>query len=257
MTTVTVLLVPHVVDAHTDAGAVKKLNEDFVVVEPGFWAVGDIGSGGFLRDEEVRSIADLVARLARQRLLGQPAPGPAGRADTLREFVIEVHAELIGLIAATWRLKGAGVTLTALWWPDDDDVAHVAQVGDTQAYLVGADHCALLLPAHQLGRLWVRPAPGAPAPSTAAPTPRAVDTLGIANTAPQIDVLSLSPGDQAVVLISDGVHVDGTAAPISVDELAAIVRRDPKPARRLVETSTQRAARDNCTAVIVRRPPAR
>jgi len=236
--------------AATDAGSVRKANQDACLARPetGLWAVAD-GAGGH-QAGEIAS-ATVIAALA------QVAPGgdAAALAAEVHRRIDEAHTALRAeaarrgrdaLVASTVAaLVAAGGRYRCLW------------AGDSRIYLLRAGQLRQLTRDHSLVQDMIDA--GVLMPEQAERHPRAnviTRAIGIDGERVALDETEgeICPGDR-FLLCSDGLTKTLDAA-IIADLLAD--RGDPadgsgavSPVDRLIAAALERRASDNVTAVAV------
>jgi PPM family protein phosphatase len=236
----------------TSTGNRAGLNEDaFCAIESlGLLAVAD-GLGGRTAGEIASETAIAVLQTAlRRQVTGDGGTPAVPVQDILRGAVDEANRAIYGRAASSPSYQGMGSTLTACLVAGD--VAHVAHIGDSRAYLLRAGGCEQLTQDHTLAALrrqgttsTVRR--GDPARSTQDGR-QLLASLGTSPWA-SIDLFSqaLRNGDQLLLC------TDGVSTVVTEEELAAIGRGASSPASRceqILALVAQRGGNDNATAVI-------
>ena len=228
------------VGVQTDVGRVRKGNEDSYLLEAPIYAVAD-GMGGHIAGDVASATAvDVIAEGARA---AHPGDG-----DALAELVSRANDVIWEKARSDPSLRGMGTTCTLLMI--DGDVAHIAHVGDSRAYLMRGDGLTQLTEDHTLVERMVRE--GRLSAEEAANHPqRSVITraLGVDQRV-QVDVLreQLSKGDR-ILLASDGL-----TSMIEADEIAGVLSTEVDPqaaADKLVELANAAGGEDNVTVLVV------
>jgi serine/threonine protein phosphatase PrpC len=228
--------------ACTDVGAVRKINEDSMLVRPdrGLWAVAD-GMGG-------HSAGDKASQLVVERLdkvsLGDDL---AECINTIDDVLVESNTELrelakseskrtIGCTAAAIVARGNHV---ACLWAGDSRVYRV-RPGDGFSQLT-QDHAMVEALVTQ-GILSREEAENHPQANLITRAVGASDVLLV-----DVELFEVRPGD-VLMLCSDGLYKEVNNA-----EIAEIMadRSTEDRARALVELALSRRARDNTTVIVV------
>ncbi|MDQ3981874.1 MAG: Stp1/IreP family PP2C-type Ser/Thr phosphatase, partial [Actinomycetota bacterium] len=228
------------VGVQTDVGRVRKGNEDSYLLEAPIYAVAD-GMGGHIAGDVASATAVSVI------------------ADRIAEETPEDGSALAALVSrandAIWEkahsdpaLRGMGTTCTLLMV--DGDVARIAHVGDSRAYLLRDGSFRQLTEDHTLVERMVRE--GRLSAEEAANHPqRSVITraLGVDSNV-QVDVLEepLAEGDR--ILITS----DGLTSMVEPDAIARVLDAEPDPqaaADRLVAMANDAGGEDNVTVLVL------
>jgi protein phosphatase len=229
-----------VVGVQTDVGRVRKGNEDSYLLEAPIYAVAD-GMGGHIAGDVASATA--VSVIAEGIDQEQPQDGNA-----LADLVSRANDAIWEKARSDPSLRGMGTTCTLLMI--DGDVAHLAHVGDSRAYLLRDGSIRQLTEDHTLVERMVRE--GRLSAEEAATHPqRSVITraLGVdANV--QVDVLEerLAEGDQ-LLLTSDGL-----TSMVGADDIAGVLASEEDPqaaAERLVELANDAGGEDNVTVLVL------
>ncbi|MDQ4025532.1 MAG: Stp1/IreP family PP2C-type Ser/Thr phosphatase [Actinomycetota bacterium] len=229
-----------VVGAQTDVGRVRQGNEDSYLLEPPIYAVAD-GMGGHIAGDVASATAvEVIAASARE---SESLDGPA-----LADLVNRANEAIWEKARSDPSLRGMGTTCTLLMV--DGDVAHLAHVGDSRAYLLRDGALTQLTEDHTLVERMVRE--GRLSAEEAANHPqRSVITraLGVDQQV-QVDVRreQLRRGDR-ILLASDGL-----TSMVAAEEIADVLRseRDPQAAAdRLVEIANAAGGEDNVTVLVL------
>ncbi|HEX2059021.1 MAG TPA: Stp1/IreP family PP2C-type Ser/Thr phosphatase [Actinomycetota bacterium] len=228
------------VGVQTDVGRVRQGNEDSYLLEAPIYAVAD-GMGGHVAGDVASATA--VSAISDGIAARQPHDG-----TDLADLVTRANEAIWEKARTDPTLRGMGTTCTMVMV--DGDVAHIAHVGDSRAYLLRDGTFRQLTEDHTLVERMVRE--GRLSAEEAANHPqRNVITrvLGVdANV--QVDVLEehLTEGDR-ILITSDGLTsmVDGEAIAEVLDG-----EDDPQAAAdRLVEMANDAGGEDNVTVVVL------
>jgi protein phosphatase len=220
----------------SDIGRVREGNEDSYLLEPPLYAVAD-GMGGHRGGEVASQLAlETVEHMFHE-----------GR-GTLSEQVREANRAVFSRSAADRKVTGMGTTLTAAMI--QDDVAHLAHVGDSRAYLLRADGFRQLTEDHTLVGRMVKAGEITPAEADVHPH-RNVVTRAL-GTEPDLEVdeldLGLLEGDR-LLLCSDGL-----TNMVTEEQIQAILTSTPDPqeaADRLVRAANRAGGLDNITVLLL------
>ncbi|HYO60797.1 MAG TPA: Stp1/IreP family PP2C-type Ser/Thr phosphatase, partial [Actinomycetota bacterium] len=228
------------VGAQTDVGRVRKGNEDSYLLEAPIYAVAD-GMGGHIAGDVASATA--VSVIADGIDGGKPREGTA-----LADLVSRANDAIWDKARSDPSLRGMGTTCTLLMI--EGDVAHIAHVGDSRAYLLRDGMFRQLTEDHTLVERMVRE--GRLSAEEAANHPqRSIITraLGVdANV--QVDVLEeeLSEGDR-ILLTSDGL-----TSMVEPEEIGRVLEAEEDPqaaADRLVEMANDAGGEDNVTVLVL------
>ena len=229
-----------VVGVQTDVGRVRKGNEDSYLLQAPVYAVAD-GMGGHTAGDVASATAvDVIAD-------GLRAEAPAGGA-ALADLVTRANEAIFEKARSDPALRGMGTTCTLLMI--DGDVAHIAHVGDSRAYLLRDGSLRQLTEDHTLVERMVRE--GRLSAEEAVNHPqRSIITraLGV-DARVQVDVLEerLSVGDR-ILLTSDGL-----TSMVDPAEIETVLREGEDPqsaAERLVEMANAAGGEDNVTVLVL------
>src|SRR5919197_1424439 len=116
--------------AATDVGRMRSNNEDSYLSHAPVAAVAD-GMGGAAAGEVASSIA--IEELAALRGKG-PWPNETAATEDLKQAILRANRRIRETAAGDRDLDGMGTTLVALL--EDGDLIHLANVGDSRAYLL-------------------------------------------------------------------------------------------------------------------------
>jgi len=220
----------------TDIGQVREGNEDSYLVEPPLFAVAD-GMGGHRGGEVASQLAlETVETLFR-----------AGT-GTLVDQVRAANQAVFARSAADRKVSGMGTTLTAVQVLGD--VAHLAHVGDSRAYLLRAGSLRQLTDDHTLVQRMVQ---------------AGEITAEEADVHPHRNVLTRSLGtdpdvvvDEQDVGLLEGDRVllcsDGLTSMVTEGQMQAILEATPaaqEAADRLVRAANRAGGVDNITVVVL------
>jgi protein phosphatase len=242
------------VGARTDVGRVRELNEDayLLMTDQRLFLVCD-GMGGAPAGEVA---SDMAAQAIRDELADAPAPSQSAAADD-RGFQPQT-ARLAGAIRrANQRVydqgqqdpgrAGMGTTIVGAWV--NGQMASVAHVGDSRAYLWHAGHLEQLTRDHSLAE--AQRDAGGPV-SDAAPEGAQNILLRVLGRTPDVDVdlseVALQPADY-LLLCSDGL-----TRMVSDDFLNDTIGKLRDPQRicdYLVDAANVAGGHDNVTVVVV------
>lgn len=228
------------VGVQTDVGRVRKGNEDSYLLEAPIYAVAD-GMGGHIAGDVASATA--VSVISEGIDAQPPEDGSA-----LANLVSRANDAIWEKARSDPSLRGMGTTCTLLMI--DGDVAHIAHVGDSRAYLLRDGSFRQLTEDHTLVERMVRE--GRLSAEEAANHPqRSIITraLGVDSNV-QVDVLEepLAKGDR-ILLTSDGLT--GMVEP---DEIARVLdgEEDPQAAAdRLVAMANDAGGEDNVTVLVL------
>lgn len=228
------------VGVQTDVGRVRKGNEDSYLLEAPIYAVAD-GMGGHIAGDVASATA--VASISE----GIEARHPEDGGD-LAELVVRANDAIWDKARSDPALRGMGTTCTMMMV--DGDVAHIAHVGDSRAYLLRDGLFRQLTEDHTLVERMVRE--GRLSAEDAANHPqRNVITraLGVdANV--QVDVLEERLADGDRILITS----DGLTSMVEGEEIARVLDAEDDPqaaAERLVEMANDAGGEDNVTVLVL------
>ncbi len=243
------------VGAATDVGQVRKLNEDAYTVIPqqGLFVVCD-GMGGAAAGE----VASQLTIETVQKLLSSndnnalaAIPGPSGyllRTERLAEAAKESNRAIFELAQEDRKKAGMGTTFVGVWV--EDNIASVAHVGDSRAYLWHSDQIEALTEDHSLVEAQVKA--GVIRRDQVEESKIRSVLLRALGQEPKVQVdvseVPLQPGDY-LLLCSDGltrvVPDSGLARAI------AALREPQRICDYLIQTANSRGGPDNITVVVV------
>ncbi len=228
------------VGVQTDVGRVRQGNEDSYLLEAPIYAVAD-GMGGHVAGDVASATA--VSVISDGIAAQPPQDGPA-----LADLVSRANEAIWDKARSDPSLRGMGTTCTMLMV--DGDVAHIAHVGDSRAYLLRDGTLRQLTQDHTLVERMVRE--GRLSAEEAANHPQRniiTRVLGVdANV--QVDVLEerIAEGDR-ILLTSDGL-----TSMVEPQEIARVLEAEDDPqtaADRLVEMANDAGGEDNVTVLVL------
>jgi serine/threonine protein phosphatase PrpC len=229
--------------AATDIGRVRPINEDsFYAPKPGqrFCAVAD-GMGGHNAGEVASAIA---IRAIEEDLSDSALPAE----EALRRAVERANAEIYRASREKEGLSGMGTTITALFL--DGKTAHIAQVGDSRAYLIRNRAILQITTDHTLVEEMVLS--GLITPTEARNHPKRnyiTRALGTSESV-EVDLLRLDTRPEDVFLLCS----DGLSNFLSEREMLDILLTGMRPEdklKTLIERALHRGGHDNITALLV------
>ena len=233
----------------SDQGRVRASNEDaFVVDGPNHLFLVADGMGGHAAGEVASRIA---ATVVHDVIVAAGAAGAAGDAgETLGSAVRQANARVYETQRAHAEYRGMGTTLTALFF--DGPRYHVAQVGDSRAYLLRGEVLEQLTRDHSL--VWPLYENGILSKDEIVRHPQKHLVTRSIGTHPEVEVDLCSDhcreGD-LYLLCSDGltdVLGDGEIGRI----LSRPAASPEDSCRQLVRSANEAGGPDNITAVVVR-----
>jgi len=243
------------VGAATDVGQVRKLNEDAYTVIPrqGVFVVCD-GMGGAAAGEVASQMTiETIQKVltSNDNNIPAAAANPSGylaRTERLAEAVRESNRAIYELAQEDRKKAGMGTTFVGVWV--EDNIASVAHVGDSRAYLWHSDLIEPLTEDHSLVEAQVK-AGVIRRDQVEESRVRSV-LLRALGQEPQVQVdvseVPLRAGDY-VLLCSDGltrvVPDSGLARAI------AVLREPQRICTYLIDTANSRGGPDNITVVVV------
>lgn len=226
----------------TDAGRVRRRNEDAFVCAPPLFAVAD-GMGG-------AQAGEIASRLAASALRDELAREPQGDLPPearLRSVIQEANRRIYARAASDPRASGMGTTVTAALLVDDR--VSIGHVGDSRAYRLRAGVLEQLTDDHSLVADLVRSGRLSPEEAELHPQ-RSVITRALGtDAAVTVDSLTVDaqPGD-VFLLCSDGLTtmVDEESLTRTILEAETL----EAAARSLVEAANRGGGEDNVTVVL-------
>jgi len=242
------------VGAATDVGQVRKLNEDAYTVIPrqGVFVVCD-GMGGAAAGEVASqmTIETIQKHLTSNDRAPAPVANPSGylaRTERLAEAVRESNRAIYELAQEDRKKAGMGTTFVGVWV--EDNIASVAHVGDSRAYLWHSDQIEPITEDHSLVEAQVKA--GVIRRDQVEESKVRSVLLRALGQEPEVQVdvseVPLQPGDY-LLLCSDGltrvVPDSGLARAI------AALREPQRICDYLIHTANSRGGPDNITVVVV------
>jgi serine/threonine protein phosphatase PrpC len=245
--------------ASTDAGPVRRTNEDKFLIAPELclFAVAD-GMGGYHAGEVASKLAlESLAGFIRRSLDDADCSWPYGIEPNLSMAGNRLHTAISLANRRVFReaeshddYTGMGSTVAALLCVGT--VAVIGHVGDSRAYLFrGAELTQLTQDDTWAVAMLAENPDGAAGVATHPFKHVLTNVLGSKErTSVHIAEHPLSPGDR-LVLCSDGLH--GVLANTELQTLMASLRSKPseEAATMLVREALARGTRDNVTAIVV------
>ena len=230
--------------AATDVGRMRSNNEDSYLSHAPVAAVAD-GMGGAAAGEVASSIA--IEELAALRDRG-PWPNETAATEDLKQAILRANRRIREMAASNREMDGMGTTLVALI--EDGDVIHLANVGDSRAYLLRQGELSQVTVDHSLVQELVDEGRLRPEDAERHPQ-RSIITraLGI-NPEVEFDLFTykLRAGDR-LLLCSDGLS--DVVEPAEIRNVLLRVRDGQKAAERLVEVANEHGGPDNITVIVV------
>jgi PPM family protein phosphatase len=226
-----------VVGAATDVGRARERNEDSYLAMPPIYIVAD-GMGGHRGGNVASSLAmQVMANLAR-----------GGDWQQLVEQVRQANHAILERSKGDRSLQGMGTTITATYL--DGDEVHVAQVGDSRAYLLRGGKLSQITTDHTLVHEMVKSHQITEEEAEHHPQ-RSILTraLGV-DEGVEVDqfTVKVQAGDR-MLLCSDGLH-----SMVDDDVIEQVLAQEPDPQRvadRLVELANEAGGLDNITVVVM------
>jgi PPM family protein phosphatase len=230
--------------AMTDMGRMRKNNEDRYLVAGRLAAVAD-GMGGHRAGEVASAIA--MEELAALEHAG-PWPSPAEAGEALRAVFLAANRRIRETAAKDSEFEGMGTTLVALL--EDGDSVHLANVGDSRAYLLRNGELSQVTVDHTLVQELIDE--GRLRPDEAERHPqRSIITraLGVESDV-EVDLFTykLLSGDR-LLLCSDGL-----SGVVDEQRIRNVLLRVPEPqeaAEKLVAMANEGGGPDNITVVVL------
>src|SRR6266542_4136538 len=230
--------------AMTDMGRMRKNNEDRYLIAGRLAAVAD-GMGGHRAGEVASAIA--MEELATLEHAG-PWPTPAEAGEALRAVFLAANRRIRETAAKDAEFEGMGTTLVALL--EDGDSVHLANVGDSRAYLLRNGELSQVTVDHTLVQELIDE--GRLRPDEAERHPqRSIITraLGVESDV-EVDLFTykLLSGDR-LLLCSDGL-----SGVVDEHRIRNVLLRVPEPQRaaeKLVAMANEGGGPDNITVVVL------
>jgi PPM family protein phosphatase len=228
------------VGASTDVGRARERNEDSYLAQPPLYAVAD-GMGGHRAGNVASSLAvQVMSRIA------------SGGWQMLAEQVRQANHAILERARGDRSLQGMGTTMTATYL--DGNEVHLAQVGDSRAYLLRDGELRPITTDHTLVHEMVERGQITAAEAEHHPQ-RSILTRALGVEEP-VDVdeftVEAREGDR-ILLCSDGLH-----SMVSDEDIERVLLDVPDPqqaADRLVEMANQAGGMDNITVIVMEFEP--
>lgn len=227
----------------SDAGCVRKNNEDYYVLAPdlGLYVVAD-GMGGAQAGEH-------ASKLAAETVLDTVMQARSSSAETLLKAFEEANRRVLTAAATDATLEGMGTTLVAAL--ESGEELLIASVGDSRAYVYENDELLVITEdqtwVHEVGRRL-----GLDEATLKTHPMRHVLTMAIGVSA-QLRVhtyaLRPAPGTQ-LLLCSDGLH--GVVAEDTILEALSTTGELEEKCTFLVNSARDAGGPDNVTTVLLR-----
>lgn len=236
--------------AASDIGPVRTLNEDSWLAAPPLYAVAD-GMGGHAGGERASRTA---LQVMRDRLNAEAMGGRAPTLEDLDRSLGEAAIEVAALAPSLDPVLAPGTTMTGALalLGDPEPYWLVFNVGDSRAYLVGADGAKPVTKDHSALQEAKDYAEATGVQVMMPPSNVVTRALGACMPGiPQADYYRtpLMPGDH-LVISTDGMH-----GAVSEEQIAQVVHSASDPqaiANELVRLALSQGTRDNATVVVVR-----
>lgn len=230
--------------AVTDIGRMRKNNQDRFLSMGRLAAVAD-GMGGHRAGEVASQIA--IEELKKLQQAG-PWPNDAAVGEALRAAFLRANQRIRELSASDRELEGMGTTLVALL--QHGDTVHLANVGDSRAYLLRHGELSQVTVDHSLVQELVDE--GRLRPEEAGRHPqRSIITraLGVdADVEVDLFTYKLQKGDRLLLC------TDGLSGVVDETRIRNVLLRVPDPQRaaeQLVEMANESGGPDNITAIVL------
>jgi PPM family protein phosphatase len=230
--------------AATDVGRMRTNNEDSYLSELPVAAVAD-GMGGHNAGEVASAIA--IEELTALKGMG-PWPNERAATDDLKRAIVRANRRIREMAAGDRELNGMGTTLVAVL--EDGDSVHLANVGDSRAYLLRQGELTQVTVDHTLVQELVDDGRLSPKDAERHPQRSMITrALGVDREV-EIDLFTykLQPGDR-LVLCSDGLS--DVLNPAQIRNALLRVRDPQQAAERLVAMAVEGGGPDNVTVIVV------
>jgi len=244
-------------ESRSDAGRVRRNNEDAVLTDPalGLAVLAD-GMGGHNAGEvasnmAITALGSELAHAFRQQPLEVGAAGPAGRVRTvLLDIIIRTNAAIHMAAKSNPRFSGMGTTLVAVQFYDNR--LAVAHIGDSRLYRLRSHALEQLTRDHSLLQEQIDQGLIAPELARFAPHRNLVTrALGVDSTVQtELAEHAVEPGD-LYLLCSDGLTDMVEDAEIAA-VLDAATDNLPQCAAQLLEKANTHGGRDNVSVILAR-----
>jgi PPM family protein phosphatase len=239
------------VGAATSVGRVRPINEDAYLVraEHGFCVVCD-GMGGAAAGEVASRLAvDTIAARVADSPIGAGAGGYRPRTAALGRAIKEANQFILERARGDQAHAGMGTTVVGAWI--DDDLASIAHVGDSRAYLFSKSGFAALTTDHSLVEAQVQA--GLIDRDQSLKSAHQNILLRALGREPEVDIelseTAIGPGDRLLLC------TDGLTRTVSDGGLAQALERfpgDPQAAcDYLIAAANANGGPDNVTVVII------
>jgi protein phosphatase len=219
-------------------------NEDSYLSERPVAAVAD-GMGGHNAGEVASAIA--IEELTTLKGMG-PWPNERAATDDLKRAIVRANRRIREMAAGDRELNGMGTTLVAVL--EDGDSVHLANVGDSRAYLLRQGELTQVTVDHTLVQELVDDGRLSPKDAERHPQRSMITrALGVDHEV-EIDLFTykLLPGDR-LVLCSDGLS--DVLKPPQIRNALLRVRDPQKAAERLVALAVEGGGPDNVTVIVI------
>lgn len=239
----------------THQGLVRPNNEDRFLcdTERGLFIVAD-GMGGHVAGEQasqeaVRKLSELLTVEQMNEMLSSNASGDIPIADA----IAQANEAILTAAAQDAGLEGMGSTVVLAILRDS--IAHIANVGDSRAYLIRGYSAQLLTRDHSVAAFLAEQEQIHPEDVRIHPLRNQLTSVLGLQTPPQVHyaMVAIQPSDR-IVLCSDGLW-----DMLPSDEIACIVNScaDPREAvYELIRSANKAGGHDNITAVVIMIGPA-
>jgi PPM family protein phosphatase len=237
------------VDFGTDTGRVRSRNEDAVFADGqrGLFIVAD-GMGG-------HQAGEVASRIAIETISGRlHTVVQGGSAESTRQRLVEVvgdaHEEILRRSSILNELEGMGSTIVLAWVVDE--WVHVANVGDSRAYLFRSEGLRQLTDDHSIAARMVRQgALDAKDARQHAMHSVLYNALGHDSQPSDVDVHSYEHHEGDTLLLCS----DGLTDMVEDHEIEKALRASASVQEvcdKLIGLANQNGGKDNITAIVVR-----
>ena len=229
--------------AATDIGRVRPINEDsYYAPKDGerFCAVAD-GMGG-------HNAGEVASAMAIRALQEEMTRATAPTEEALKNAVMRANAEIYRAAQKDKRLSGMGTTITALCL--EGSIAHIAQVGDSRAYLIRNRAILQVTTDHTLVEEMVLSGLITPREALTHPKRNYITRALGTSQEVEIDLLRLeTQPDDMFLLCSDGLS--NCLSERDMLEILLTGMRESDKLNTLIERALHHGGHDNITALIV------
>ena len=237
----------------TERGYIRASNQDALAIlnDCGVWIVAD-GMGGHPAGGLAAQTAVAVASLRAQHRAAWLLDHPNATAEFVADLVTSANRRIHDLILEKPSLEGMGTTFVALAiTPAPLQIAHIAHLGDSRAYLYRAGELKQLTRDHTLVQKFVQR--GLIDAATALTHPeRHILTKGLGMDVamkPELTSTPVTPED-LIILCSDGLTKMLDDA--SIASVLSVAEGDAHQAcHDLTEQALSRGGEDNVTVIVV------